>query len=241
MTLEEQLQKIEAIWARLERAATHAEKMWEKLDRLAALASAHADRQLLVLNRIEKNTDSNNRVSDQLAFHRQKVTELTEQREFIRAGLDSLITVIETKFAVVKNDLDEVDKNLDHIRDQSGKFPLTTPEEIRMEADQRAESLRLKAAAEAEAIRAEGEAAAQAVTRDPWYSRVLIVVFKGSPTAQITAVLLMLIAAAALILGGAQTIKTLWPSWGAPAVPAAPAAKPAAEGAAKGAEPHAEP
>lgn len=234
MTPEETLSKIDSLMTRLERLSTANEKTWERLDRLAALASAHADRQILVLNRVEKNTDSNNRVSEELAFVRRKISEHAEQREYIRAGLDSLREVVNTHFAVANVKLDDVGGDLDHIREHSGRFPLLSPEDIRQEAAQRGEALKIEASAKAEAIKTTAEAEAKALERDSWYARVLVVVFKGNSGAQVTAVLLALIAALALILGGAQTIKSLWPSLGAPV------AKPAAEGAAKGAEPHAD-
>lgn len=230
MTPEETLVKIETLISRLERLVVADEKKWEKLDLLAALASAHADRQLLVLNRIEKNTDSNSRVSEQLTFLRQKLSESVDQREYIRAGLDQLRTDLATHFAVANTKLDGVDKDLDHLRENSGKFALLSPDDIRKEAEQRGEAIKIKASAEAEAIKTTAEAEAKAIEQGTWVSRVLVVVFKGSVGGQVTAVLLALIAAAALVLGGAQTLKSLFPGWFAhPAPPAA--AKPADKGA----------
>lgn len=219
----------------LKRASDLLTRASEKFDRLASVVSGSTDRQIVIADRLEKQIASTDRITDATLLVRQRLTEIYEQREYIRTGLDQLRSELATHFALVKNELDDVDKDLDRIRESSGKFVTLSPEVVQKEAEDRAAAVRIKAEAEAKAIETTAAAEADAIKRDPWLSRVFIVIFKGSTRAQVTAIVLAIIAAVALVLGGASTIKQLFPQWFTPS--AAPAAAKTAE---KGAETHAD-
>lgn len=69
------------------------ETLEKVLDRLAwsgSLIASTADRHIVVVDRLEKTATAYDRNTDAQLLVRQRLTEIYEQREFIRAGLDAL-------------------------------------------------------------------------------------------------------------------------------------------------------
>lgn len=91
-----------------------------KIDRLLERLLTSTNQNLELVGRLHSYTRQSERVLEALYDIKQKLTEIWEQREFIRAGFNSL----DTKLAVISKDVDDVERATREVREATGRHTL---------------------------------------------------------------------------------------------------------------------
>ena len=86
------------------------EKLWDRVTWLLKLQSSDAEQRLRLSERVAKNSESIDRLVDSLLLARQRLTEIYDQREDLRAGLEH----VNKQLAVISKDIDDADRAARH-------------------------------------------------------------------------------------------------------------------------------
>lgn len=83
------------------------DKLWDRVTWLLKLQASNADQRLQLADRVAKNTQSVDRLTEGLLQIRQKLGEIYEQREYVRAALEHL----NSQLTLLSKDVDHVERS----------------------------------------------------------------------------------------------------------------------------------
>lgn len=116
--------------ATVQAIAENHEKLWTRVSWLTRLEGSKADHVLTLSGAVEKDHLSRDRQTEALTLNTQKLTEITDQREFLRAGLEAVRGSVEGLHAAIKVEK-TVAKAIRHgIREATDRHRLLSPEEL---------------------------------------------------------------------------------------------------------------